>query len=372
MFEVKMPRTSDDIEESLIVFWHVEEGDDVEEGDVLVEVQTEKAVFEIEAETEGTIREILVKRGESAKIGETIATISDDQDNESAEEENDQKHIEKKAETGAGSQSFVRVSPRLRKLARDAGVNLSEIRGSGKGGVITESDIRNAAEGQTNEETGSGNKMSGIRKVIASRMMASLHESAQLTLTSWVDVTGLSQKRKESASKVSWNTLICYATVQALELHPEMNAHIEGDQITTYDQVHLGMAVDTESGLYVPVLTGAHELTIEKMDEELKVLAKKVASGNLSGIPMKGSTFTVTNLGKFGIEFFTPIIHPPEVGILGVGTIETHLALENGKVIQRERIPLSLTFDHRAVDGAPAAKFLQSVAGQCQALMEEL
>ncbi|GIN93434.1 dihydrolipoamide acetyltransferase component of pyruvate dehydrogenase complex [Siminovitchia terrae] len=371
MFEVEMPRTSDEIEESLIVFWHVEEGDSVEEGDVLVEVQTEKAVFEIEAETEGTISEILVKRGESAKVGDVLAKVETKVLDSSKESE--LKVDNKINEEKIHAVSFVSISPRLRKLAKDLNVNLTDVKGTGKNGTIIEKDIKNAVEGgEVQKETRTAKEMSNIRKTIASRMMTSLHESAQLTLTTWVDVTELGKRRKETESNMGWNSLISYATVKALEQHPAINAHVQGEKITMHEKVHLGMAVDTTEGLYVPVLEDANRLSLIQLDKELKVLAKKVASKNLSDVALKGSTFTVTNLGKFGIEFFTPIINPPEACILGVGKIEPYLVLEDGEVVQIERIPLSLTFDHRVVDGAPAAKFLQTIADQCQSLVKEV
>lgn len=371
MFEVKMPRTSDEIEESLIVFWHVEEGDSVEEGDVLVEVQTEKAVFEIEAEAEGKISEIAVKRGESAKVGDVLVKI--EKEEESRAKEVGEKSDNKVNEEKITSASFVRISPRLRKLARDLNVNLADVKGTGPNGSITEDDIKEAAgRGIAQQEADSAKEMTGIRKTIASRMMTSLHNSAQLTLTSWLDVTEAGKKRKESGSKISWNSFVSYAAIKALEQHQVMNAHVQDGKIIYHEEVHLGMAVDTEDGLYVPVLKSANQLTLEELDNELKEMVKNVAAGNLSKVTLQGSTFTVTNLGNFGIEFFTPIINPPEAAILGVGKLEKQLVLKDGEVVQKERIPLSLTFDHRAVDGAPAAKFLQTVGDQCQTLVEEL
>ncbi|VEF49486.1 Dihydrolipoyllysine-residue succinyltransferase [Bacillus freudenreichii] len=371
MFEVKMPRTSDEIEESLIVFWHVEEGDTVEEGDVLVEVQTEKAVFEIEAEADGIISEIMIKRGESAKVGDVLVKI--DAEAESGAKEAETKTDNKANEEKMTAASFVRISPRLRKLARDLSVNLADVKGTGPNGSITENDIKEAAEEVgTRQETGAAAEMTGIRKTIASRMMTSLHNSAQLTLTSWVEVTEIGKKRKESGSKISWNSLVSYAAIKALEQHPYLNAHVHDGEIIQHEEVHLGMAVDTEEGLYVPVLKNANQLVLGELDKELKDMAKNVTSGNLSGVTLQGSTFTVTNLGNFGIEFFTPIINPPEAGILGVGKLESYLVLEDGEAVQKERIPLSLTFDHRAVDGAPAAKFLQTITDQCGALVAEL
>ncbi|GIN22184.1 MAG TPA: 2-oxo acid dehydrogenase subunit E2 [Bacillus bacterium] len=371
MMEVKMPRTSDEIEESLIVFWHVEKGDSVEEGDVLVEVQTEKAVFEIEAEMEGIISEIVVRRGESAKVGDVLAKIEREAPGNSKEA--DSKTDNKIGKEKIPESLFVRISPRLRKLARDLKVDLTEVKGTGKEGAITKKDIENVAEGGgAHQETGVVTEMSGIRKTIGTRMMTSLQESAQLTLTSWVDVTELVKRRQESGSNVSWNALISYAAIKALKQHPAVNAHVQGENIIWHENIHLGIAVDTAEGVYVPVLKEANQMSLSQLDQELKEIVKSVMSKNLSSVTLKGSTFTVTNLGNFGIGFFTPILNPPEAGILGVGKIEPHLIMEEGEVVQRERIPLSLTIDHRVVDGAPGAKLLQTIADQCQSLAEEL
>nr|WP_283248161.1 2-oxo acid dehydrogenase subunit E2 [Bacillus sp. FJAT-50079] len=209
-------------------------------------------------------------------------------------------------------------------------------------------------------------EMAGIRKTIATRMMKSLQESAQLTITAWADVTAIGTKRKERMSSISWNSIISHAAIRALEQHQALNAHIKDGRVTYYEQIHLGMAVDTDEGLYVPVLRDADQLTLNELDEALKNISRNLSEKNLSSVELTGSTFTITNLGGYGVQFFTPIINPPEVCILGIGKIEPYIILENGEIIQKERVPLSLTFDHRIIDGAPAARYLQTLADLCQ------
>ncbi|MBS4208224.1 dihydrolipoamide acetyltransferase family protein [Bacillus sp. FJAT-50079] len=363
MFHVKLPQTSDEIEESLVVFWHVEEGDKVEEGDTLVEVQTEKAVFEIEAEEAGTIHQIIVKRGDSAKVGDVLVTIDTGADSETVKPTIPEDRAE--SAVALDDRSFVRISPRLRKLAKDLNVNLTDVIGTGPGGALTEEDIQQASAGSIEMGTKT-EEMAGIRKTIATRMMKSLQESAQLTITAWADVTAIGTKRKERMSSISWNSIISHAAIRALEQHQALNAHIKDGRVTYYEQIHLGMAVDTDEGLYVPVLRDADQLTLNELDEALKNISRNLSEKNLSSVELTGSTFTITNLGGYGVQFFTPIINPPEVCILGIGKIEPYIILENGEIIQKERVPLSLTFDHRIIDGAPAARYLQTLADLCQ------
>ncbi|KXG43001.1 dihydrolipoamide acetyltransferase family protein [Tepidibacillus infernus] len=366
MIEVKLPQTSEEIEESLVVFWHVQEGDQVEEGDTLVDIQTEKAVFEIAAESGGTIKEIKVKRGDSAKVGDILAVI---EPAGTIGANDNLKSVlslgQAKEETAEEKQStFVRTSPRLRHLAKELGVDLATVRGTGLRGALTEEDIRKAAalESSSVVEGSREIKMSGIRRAIAKRMMESIHHSAQLTETAWADVTELSVLRKKTDIEISWNDLILFAVVKALQKHPALNAHIKDESIIQFDHVHLGIAVDTDKGLLVPVVRNANQLDVFELHTHVVQLAKQAKLGKLSHEELSGSTFTVTNLGAFGIQFFTPIINPPESAILGIGKIEHYLVFEEEKVVEKVRLPLSLTFDHRVIDGAPAARFLQTLS----------
>lgn len=376
MHEVKLPQTTDEDVESLIVFWFKSEGDPVKEGEVLVEVQTEKATFEIEAEESGILKEILIPRGEVAGVGDVLATIATKVHTAKNEERTDNpenKQQEPKVEDQAESQ-FVKASPRIRRLARDLGVELSSVKGTGRNGQPTEEDVRNHASlGDVKEYTTV--PFTGIRKTISKRMTDSLQSTAQLTETAWADVTLLNEERSRMQGEFSWNNLLLFAVTKSLQEHPNVNAHVFEEEIHQYGKVHLGVAVDTQEGLFVPVVKNAEELDLLQLKEQVRKLVEKAKHQKLAADELSGATFTVTNLGSFGIQFFTPIINRPEAAILGVGKIETDLILEAGELKERKRLPLSLTFDHRAIDGAPAAKFLQTIIGYLQdsaKLLEEV
>ncbi|MEI3612393.1 dihydrolipoamide acetyltransferase family protein [Pseudogracilibacillus sp. SO30301A] len=356
MAEVILPRFDENYEESSIIFWHKQEGDTVQKGEVLVEVQTEKAVSEIEAEADGVLERIIVKRGEVATVGDVLGIIAKTGSDASVEEVTESTVAATIAEEPA-KRSFVRVAPRLRKLAKDLNVDLTEVQGSGSGGKITEKDIRKFVEGKS----GSGERLTGIRKTIATRMRESLQNSAQLTETAYADVTKLAIKRENYEKKMSWNSWIVYAVVKAIKEHLYMNGTYENDVWKQSEEINLGVATDTEEGLFVPVVENADQHSLESLDKEVEALAQSVQDKKIDPKKISGSTFTVTNLGAFGIHFFTPIINTPEVAILGLGKIETYLVIENGQVLERMRIPLSLTFDHQIIDGAPAARFLQTL-----------
>lgn len=357
MAEIKLPRIDEAYEESSVIFWHKQEGDAVQKGDVLVEIQTEKAVSELEAVTDGILKEIVVKRGEVATVGDVLGIISDYDTELSTEEisESTQTAVET---AEPKKSSFVRVPPRLRKLSKSLKVDLTEVDGTGSGGRITEDDIRQFAENQGGSTE--GEKLAGVRKTIADRMRDSLHNSAQLTETAYADITELANIREENENKLSWNSWIVYAIVQAIKKHPYMNGTFKEELWKQSEKIHLGIATDTEEGLFVPVVEDATQYAVEKLHEEIARLVQAVQKKE-TGVKLSGSTFTVTNLGAYGIHFFTPIINPPEVAILGLGKIEKHLVLEEAQVTERMRLPLSLTFDHQVIDGAPAARFLQTL-----------
>lgn len=369
MYEVKLPQIADKDTESMIVFWYKSEGDEVKKGQILVEVQTEKATTEIEAEEDGILQKILVDRGETAKAGDLLAQIKPLSEVATQKETAPSGLLsekERNAEPGTFDESsqFVRVSPRLRKLAKELGVKLEEISGTGKDGRITEADIRKKASNEVADYQDI--PFAGVRQTIAKKMMNSLQSSAQLTETAWADVTALDDVRKRSQKPFSWNELILFSVILALKQHPALNAHVFDDKIRQYVSVHLGVAVNGKSGLFVPVIRNADALSLTELKDKTAGLIEKARKNRLTADELSGSTFTVTNLGPFGIQFFTPILNQPEAAILGTGKIETDLVLQNGQVKERKRLPLSLTFDHRAVDGAPAATFLQTVIQNLQ------
>lgn len=357
MAEITLPKFDENYEESSIIFWHKQEGDEVQIGDVLVEVQTEKAVSEIEAESEGILEKIVVKRGEVAKVGDVLGVIGTGEKASTKEVETTKSEAEQPSQQET-KQSFVRVAPRLRRLAKELNVKLDEVKGTGPGGNITEDDIRNHATGGS-----SGEALTGIRKTIADKMKFSLQNSAQLTETAYADVTALAKYRENYDVKLSWNSWIVGALIKALQEHPYMNGLFEDDMWSQGDEVHLGIATDTEQGLLVPVIKNAGNLSVKEIDEKIRELAKSAQDRSLEQSSLSGSTFTITNLGGYGIHFFTPIINPPEVAILGVGKVDSYATFENGEVKEKQRLPLSLTFDHQLIDGAPAARFIQTLIG---------
>ncbi len=313
------------------------------------------------------------------------------------------------------------ISPRARNLAQSKGVRVDELSGSGPGGRIIERDVQKvlgtrepmtpaAIESHLKssktvagaEGTGPGGRISaqdlaagesaapaaaarpasagpetppterpvkGIRKLIAERMHASLRDTAQLTMSSSADARALLSYRKrlkasteQSLAAITINDLVLFATARTLKRHPAINAHMTGEAIREFHQVHLGFAVDTPRGLMVPVIRNADRLTLVELSAEAKRLGRACLEGNASPDDLAGGTFTVTNLGNLGIESFTPVLNPPQVAILGVCSVQPKPVMEGDEVQFVSSIGLSLTIDHRAVDGAPGARFLQDVA----------
>jgi pyruvate dehydrogenase E2 component (dihydrolipoamide acetyltransferase) len=296
----------------------------------------------------------------------------------------------------------VRISPLAKRIAGEMNVPLANIRGTGPMGRIIERDIRKAAADVTAREEPpsvykvdgsrgaadaghpamSGDdftvtKLSGVRKIIAARMFESLQNSAQLTHHMSADARKLLEWRNEIKSTkgnpghidITINDMVCYSVVKALKKHPGINAHFLGDSIKTFTGVHLGIAVDTERGLMVPALRNADELNIGGLAGRLKDLAGQCKKGNvdLELLASGAASFTVTNLGGFGVEMFTPVLNLPQVGILGVNTIVYRPAdIGNGTIGIIPVIGLSLSYDHRAIDGAPASSFLREVKSQIE------
>lgn len=264
-------------------------------------------------------------------------------------------------------QQQVRATPLARRIAEEEGIDLSQIQGTGPGGRITEEDVLRALEGERKPAPARPLTIpfTGMRQAIAEHMMESLHSMAQLTLTARADVTELVDVREILSQK--WNVRLSYtdfiikATALALKEHPILNSALVGEEIVLHEDVHIGIAVALEEGLIVPVIRHADRRSVLEIHQVVQDLAERARTGNLSVDEVTGSTFTITNLGMYGIDAFTPIINPPEAAILGVGRIFEELALVGGQVVPRSRMVLSLTIDHRIVDGAPAAAFLRAV-----------
>lgn len=410
--EIFMPKLGMSMKEGTVVEWLKKKGDKVKKGESVVVISSDKIETDIEAPQDGVLLEILVEQDETVEVGKVIGYIGQegeeagDQSNEAPQEIPQQAMqevavsvgtIEPKAILRQTSRHMLRVSPAARKLAREAGIDLSNIKGSGPKGRITKADVEKAiqlkqaslqpvSEKQMIEETGqitiaetsqitteqkgvTVKPVTGMRKVIATRMFASLQQTAQLTIHMKVDVTELLELQKklreelqdEPDIKLTITDFIARATVLALCAHKQMNSLYQNGNIHTYDSVHLGIAVALENGLVVPVIPYAEKLSLKEISKKIKELSVRAREGKLSSEEMKGSTFTITSLGAYGVEFFTPVLNPPEVGILGVGTV-TDTPVFVGDAIQKRKIlPLSLTFDHQVIDGAPASQFLTTI-----------
>lgn len=265
--------------------------------------------------------------------------------------------------------SRILITPAARKLAEQHGLDVARITGTGTGGRIIEDDVqrlvrRPAAQSSEKSAEGQTIPFAGMRQMIAENMMSSLHGMAQVTASTEVDVTELVELREQLKQKfdLTYTDLIVKAAAQALRQHPRLNAALDGDVIRLLGEINVGVGVALDEGLIVPVVRNADRLSLREISAAVRDLAAKARSNTLSVDEVTGGTFTVTNLGAFGIDMFTPIINPPEVAILGVGRIVEKLAIYRGEVARRSTLTLSLTFDHRVVDGAPAAAFLQMLA----------
>jgi pyruvate dehydrogenase E2 component (dihydrolipoamide acetyltransferase) len=259
------------------------------------------------------------------------------------------------------------ASPRARRAARELGVDLTRLKGSGRTGRIRERDVRAASSGTKHTATGTQYvvPLTLIRQTIAARLLTSAHSTAPLTLTTSADATNLANLRnqfKASAEIVpSFTDILAKLTAAALGEHLLLNACWADDQIIVNKDIHIGIAVDTEAGLLVPVLRNVPNLGLRQVAAAARDLIDRARSGKLKADEMQGGTFTITNLGNYGIDAFTPIINPPQCAILGIGRIQRQPVVSGSEIVIRDHVTLSLTFDHRIVDGAPAARFLQTL-----------
>ncbi|AYF06846.1 MULTISPECIES: dihydrolipoamide acetyltransferase family protein [Bacillus] len=384
--EVVMPKLGMAMKEGIITSWNVKTGDNVAKGELIASINSEKIETEIEAPADGTVLDIAVSEDEGVPPGTVICYIG--KQNEKVEVHESTNVVEEKIpnlesknvqhpETYAKevAKQRIKISPVAKKIAKSENLDIKALVGTGPGGRITKVDVLKVLEERVTipeifeQEESKVIPVTGMRKAIANRMHASLQNSAQLTLTMKVDVTDLLALHKDIAEVVqkrydnnlTITDFVSRAVVLALREHKEMNSAYIDDAIHQFEHVHLGMAVALEKGLVVPAIRFANNLSVVELSKEIKNVAQKARAGSLSSDDMQGTTFTISNLGSFGIEYFTPVLNTPETGILGVGAIE-HVPLYKGKKIKKgSMLPLSLTFDHRVLDGAPAAAFLRTI-----------
>ncbi len=383
---VRLPQESMAMLEGTIVQWVKAVGDTVTKGEQLAEAEADKTTFAILAPASGVLASILVPEGAEVPVRTVVATISEEGETENPQSGSDPPAAVRAgpspgpvtptsvAPADAATGASVQVVPAARRLARDHGIDLARVEGTGPSGRITEADVRAIIDtedaGPGEEDAGPAEAptfrvipLRGVRGKIAERMRASLQSMAQLTLTTEADVTDLVSRRDEVKGEipVTYNHLLLRACAVALKKHPRLNAVVEADEIRECQEVNIGIAVPLPDGLIVPVLRHVDQMSLAEVVEQSDHAVALVRSRRATPDLMTGGTFTISNLGTFGIDSFTPIINPPEVAILGVGRI-TERPVRAGETIAWTRvISLSLTVDHRAVDGVPAAQFLQTL-----------
>ncbi len=360
--EITVPGWGDvSVEEAVLANWFITEGTLVTAGQVLGEVMAEKVNVEVIAPNTGVIQHIRLHRGDVVRSGMVIAELVTD----AMVADTPAHSVATTSPPTRADGAFVPAFPAARRLARELGVDLTQVVPR-DGERVTEDDVRKAANAvnpsssPSSEPVAIGMPLSGRRKVIAERMLRSLQTAAQLTLTTDVRADALVAARAK-VSTISYTDLIAWVVVRALQVYPAMNATLVGDQLTQYTSIHLGLAVAAPDGLVVPVIRDAGNLTLGQIAERTRELSERARANTSLPGELSGSTFSLTTLGKYDIDAFTPILNPPEVAILGVGRIREAIVPENGQAVVGYLMALSLTFDHRAVDGAPAAEFLQAV-----------
>ncbi|MBI3013923.1 MAG: pyruvate dehydrogenase complex dihydrolipoamide acetyltransferase [Candidatus Tectomicrobia bacterium] len=397
---VVMPKLSDTMESGVILKWVKKEGDAVEAGDILAEVSTDKADMEMEAYVSGVLRKILIPEGKTAKVGEVLAIIGEEGEEISAplaiappaEPPQARKEPAKAPQGAAGARKEVvespqqeaevgpiKASPLARKIAAEKGIDLSRIQGSGPGGRIIEKDLEGAlaakpaakappavaqvpaGPGEYREED-----MSLMRKTIARRMTESKTTVPHFYLAMEIDMEAAVHIRKSlndlhPEAKVSFNDLIVRAVALALRKHPRVNASFRGEKIRWNEAIDVGVAVALEDGLITPIIRRCDTKNLTEIATEMQSLAEKARRKRLRPEEYQGGTFTISNLGMYGVENFSAIINPPEGAVLAVGAILQKPAVWEGEVVARHRMKVTLSCDHRVVDGASGALFLQEL-----------
>lgn len=369
--EVLMPRLSETTDEGVVVTWFVEPGAMVREGDLVAEVQVEKMSAEVRAPVAGRIGELRIAPGGVVAQGAVLVVIE-----AAAGGGVPAAAVEAAAPAAFAAEPGGPASPAAKRLARELAVDLATVAGTGPGGRIVESDIRAAADrlpggvGAPPASHGRLQPLTPMRRAIAERLHQGLASTAQLTLTAEVDVTALGEQLErltaEWGRRVSYTEAAVRACALAIGEHPRVGARWTEEGLVLPERIDIGVAVALDDGLVVPVVRAADLKNLEAIGREIADLAERARTARLATAETEGGIFSVTNLGGYGIDAFTPLLNPPQTAILGLGRARPRPAVVAGAVVVRTLIMLSLTFDHRVLDGAPAAAFLATVVGLLQ------
>ena len=403
MPEIQMPRLSDTMEEGVIAAWKKQVGDTINRGDVVAEIETDKALMELEAFDDGVLEKVLVGEGQTVPIGTPIAVLGDgsgaaaeaapapapaapsaEPDAEPAPES--AQPAPQPAVNGGARGDKPKASPLAKAVAKELGVELTAVSGSGPGGRIIRADIEAAATAAPSAPAPAAQPaaptpvstedteeipLSNIQKVSARRLTESKQQAPHIYLTSAIDVTDLIAFRANlndrlqaaDGPKVSVNDLVVKACATALRANPAINVSFVGDKLLRHKRINIGVAVATDAGLLVPVVGDADRKSVSEIAAEGREKAGRAREGKLKLDEMSGGTFTVSNLGMFGLEEFTAVINPPEAAILAVGAARDEVQVRDGEFVARKMLRVTLSADHRAIDGAVGAAFLQHLTG---------
>jgi pyruvate dehydrogenase E2 component (dihydrolipoamide acetyltransferase) len=388
MIAVTIPKLGLTMESAKLLRWNFSSGNEVREGDIILVIETDKVTYEVPAPASGIIHP-MAQEGKECAVEEVVAYIAKDR------EEYDQVAAQyplltpdekpgaaaeatAQSSTAQGQGLRTKASPLARAMAKEHDLNLQLIQGTGPGGRIVRADILRALENKAKEavrrieglnelmdkEISESIPIRGVRKIIFENMHMSLSQSAQLTLhteASAEALVALRERLSGDGEKLSYNAVLVKTVAMALRLHPKVNASVENGAITVWKQIHIGLAMEANDVLIVPVVRRPDTKTIGEIDAEIGELILKLKENKLSPDDLVNGTFTITNLGSWDIDHFTPIIRPPESAILGVGRIVKKPVVKRDAVVPEQRLALSLTFDHRIIDGAPAARFLKTI-----------
>lgn len=406
---VRMPKMSDTMTEGVVAKWHKKIGDAVKSGDVVAEIETDKATMEFESYQDGILLYQGVEEGKSAPVNGVLAIFGKKGEDYKAllEEEKKNEAIEKKAEapaaevkvekpapaapvnkaeapsivpsslTGSATDDRIKASPLAKKLAGEKGIDLSKVLGTGGQGRVVKRDIDWFKPGQfvagagsvaaITKESFDEVSVSQMRKTIAKRLGESKFTAPHFYLTMEIDMAQAVSARESinavTGSKISFNDLVLKAVAIALRQHPKVNSSWLGDRIRTNHHIHIGVAVSVEDGLLVPVVRFADSKTLRTINAEVKAFVQKAKDKKLQPSDWEGNTFTISNLGMFGIDEFTAIINPPDACILAVGGIIEKPVVKNGQVVPGQVMKVTLSCDHRVVDGVAGSEFLRTLKG---------
>ncbi len=392
---VNMPRLSDTMEEGIIAKWHKKVGDTVNEGDLLAEIETDKATMDFEAFQEGILLHIGVEEGVAVPVDSMLAILGEEGENieelisgeikgreeitvkETTSSEKDEEHSsppndeESREIKASQNKSRINASPLAKKLAEEENIDLYRVKGSGESGRIIKRDIDNFKEEMLTsvaqapiEVKYEEHNISQMRKTIAKRLSESKFSAPHFYLTLDINMGKAIELRKAinetGEQKISYNDIIIKAVAVTLKKHPQVNSSWLGDKIRINHVINIGVAVAVDEGVLVPVICNADQKSLSMINAEVKDYVEKARNKSLQLLDCEGSTFTISNLGMFGIEEFTAIINPPDSCIMAVGAIKQVPVVKNGKIVPGNVMRVSLSCDHRVVDGATGSAFLQT------------